>query len=104
MKAIHAVIQVGKLHSIREALADLPSFPGMTVTRAEGCGSNEDKEDRDSRQNLVDFSPKVRLEILAPDEQVDEILKTIHTFAHTGQLGDGVTWVTSVDQFHRIRF
>ena len=104
MKAINAVIQTGKLHAIREALGELPGFPGMTVTRAEGCGPATEAGDLDLRQALTEFSPKVRIEILAPEEKVDEILGIIRRLAHTGRVGDGVAWVSPVDGFYRLRF
>jgi len=106
MKAINAVIQTGKLHVIREALEELEGFPGMTVLRAEGCGPAEEAEewDLDPSRALVEFSPQVRIEILSPEEKVEEILRIILKLAHTGHVGDGVAWVSPVDEFHRIRF
>jgi nitrogen regulatory protein P-II 1 len=106
MKEIKVIIQPGKLEKVRAALTALPEFPGMTVTRVEGCGPAEDKlgQAMNVREQLTDFSPKVRLEIVVPDEIVNTIVTLIHSLAHTGHAGDGVIWVTPVDHFGRIRF
>ena len=105
MKEIKAVIQPGKLEKLREELTDHPEFPGMTVTRVEGCGPYESENSwpLGIRHELTDFSPKIRIEILAPDQMVDTIVETIHRITHTGQVGDGVVWVTNAEQFHRLR-
>ena len=105
MKEIKAIIQPGKLETLREALADLPDFPGMSIHRAEGCGPTSDRtsQPKTVRQVLTDFSPKVRIEIIAPDAMVESILATIREATHTGRLGDGIAWVTPVESFLRIR-
>jgi nitrogen regulatory protein P-II 1 len=105
MKEIKAIIQPVKLHAVREALVALPEFPGMSVSHVEGCSGTKDRKDRplNLREELIEFSPKIRLEIVAPDEIVDEIVRIIHEVAHTGRTGDGIIWVTVVDDFLRIR-
>lgn len=104
MKEIKAVVQPGKLQKIRDALDALPEFPGMSVSNAEGCSPHENRTHRPGvKQELTDFSPKVRIEIVAPDEQVGQIIQIIRELAHTGRAGDGVVWVTPVEEFHRIR-
>ncbi|QSA95850.1 P-II family nitrogen regulator [Methylococcus sp. EFPC2] len=106
MKVIKAVIQPHKLELVREALTAVPEFPGMTISRVDGCGPALDKEghDQDVREQLTDFSHKVRLEILAPDEIAGKLAELIHRVAHTGQTGDGIVWITAVESFERIRF
>jgi nitrogen regulatory protein P-II 1 len=104
MKEIKAVIQPAKLQQIRDALDALPGFPGMTVSKTEGCSPHENRPFPHSvKEELTDFSPKVRIEIVAPDETAPEIVALIRKLAHTGRPGDGVVWVTTVDEFHRIR-
>jgi nitrogen regulatory protein P-II 1 len=104
MKEIKAVIQPQRLARVREAVRRIPDFPGMTVTPAEGSGYHPDRpRASDIKTELTDYSRKVRLEIVAPDEQVAALVSLIRNTCHTGQPGDGVVWVTAVEQFHRIR-
>jgi nitrogen regulatory protein P-II 1 len=104
MKEVKAIIQPGKLQKIRDALDALPDFPGMSVSRLEGCSPHQSRTTPHStREELLDFSPKVRIEILAPDEKARQIVDLIRKLAHTGRAGDGVIWMTPVDEFHRIR-
>ncbi|MBX9630364.1 MAG: P-II family nitrogen regulator [Burkholderiales bacterium] len=104
MKEIKAVIQPSRLSRVREALRKVPGFPGMTITAAEGCSDVSDLalQKRDTEE-LVEFSRKVRVEIVSPDEHVDEMVRIIHELCHTGQRGDGIVWVTPVDTFSRLR-
>ncbi len=104
MKEIKAVIQPARLARVREAFRRLPDFPGMTVSRAEGSGYHPDKPmPVGVKSELTDYSQKVRIEIVAPDEMVARLLVIIHEACHTGQPGDGVVWVTQVESLHRIR-
>lgn len=101
MKEIKAIVQPFKLTKVRNALRLLPDFPGMTVTRVEGCSSIMQAE-HDIKSELTDFSPKVRIEILAEEHQIDAIIQTLAEAAHTGQKGEGLVWVTDVVQHARI--
>lgn len=104
MKEIKAVVQPARLVKIKEAFSAVKQFPGMSVSRVEGCSYHEqEKVPRNVREALTDFSPKVRIEIVAPDERVDEIVEIIHHCAHSGRAGDGIVWVTPVDSFRRLR-
>ncbi len=104
MKEIKAVIQPGRLARLREAFRAMPDFPGMTVTRAEGSGYHPDKPAQHTvKSELTDYSAKVRIEIVAPDELVDRLIAAIYEAAHSGQAGDGVVWVADVHRFHRLR-
>lgn len=105
MKEIKAIIQPAKLEKIREALTSLDCFPGMTVSRVEGCSPSEGRADHvpGILEQLTDFSPKIRLEILAPDDRVESIVRLIHRLVHTGHAGDGIVWVTEADHFYRLR-
>ena len=97
MKEIKAIIRPNRLSVLRERLMLLPCFPGMTVSKAEGCsarsvlqGTTRPKDD------LADYVPKVRIEIVAPDDAAEEIMEVIIKVGQTGQVGDGLVWVTDV--------
>ncbi len=103
MKEIKAIIRPSRLHKIREAFRGLPGFPGMSASHVEGCSAHAGEERHDTlKEELTDFTKKVRIEIVAPDEMVPDILRIIHQNAHTGQMGDGVLWVTEVGTFRRL--
>ncbi|NNM82902.1 MAG: P-II family nitrogen regulator [Burkholderiales bacterium] len=100
MKEIKAIIRPSHLHKVRDAFRALPGFPGMTVSQAEGSSAHSGVERHDTiRGELTDFTRKVRIEILAPDEMVLDIVSIVHENAHTGQMGDGVLWVSEVQDF-----
>ncbi|MBX9965435.1 MAG: P-II family nitrogen regulator [Burkholderiales bacterium] len=104
MKEIKAVIQPSRLSRVREALRKVRGFPGMTITAAEGCSDVPDlAPQRRDTEELVEFSRKVRIEMITRDEHVDEMVRIIHDLCHTGQRGDGIVWVTPVDTFTRLR-
>lgn len=104
MKEIKAVIQPNRLSRLRHALRSMKGFPGMTVVQADGCSAEEHPA---AEANLVgeltEVSSKVRIEIVAPEEQVEEIMKIIYEAGHSGQKGDGIVWVTDVGAFRRLR-
>ncbi|MDD4928016.1 MAG: P-II family nitrogen regulator [Gallionella sp.] len=103
MKEIKAIVRPQRLHKIRDAFRNLPGFPGMNISNVEGCSAHAGAEHHDSlREELTDFSKKLRIEIVAPDEMAADIVSIIHTHAHTGQAGDGVLWVTEVQAFRRL--
>lgn len=104
MKEIKAIIQPQRLDRLRDAFRGMPGFPGMSVSRAEGCSPDEGpKAGQGLREELADFSPKVRIEIIARDEQMEEIVGLIYAHTHTGRQGDGIIWVTDVISFRRIK-
>lgn len=104
MKEIKAVIQPSRLSRVREALRKVRGFPGMTITAAEGCSDVEDLAlQRRDTEELVEFSRKVRIEMVTADEHVDEMVRIIRELCHSGQRGDGIVWVTPVDDFSRLR-
>ncbi len=103
MKEIKAVVRPNRLHKIRDAFRSLPGFPGMSISHIEGCSGHAGTEQHDTlKGELTDFTKKVRIEIVAPDGMVQDILRIIHHNAHTGQAGDGVLWVTEVGEFIRM--
>lgn len=103
MKEIKAIVRPTKLHKIRDAFRLLPGFPGMNISPVEGCSAHAGIERSDSlKDELTDFTKKLRIEIIAPDDMLDDILSIIHRTAYTGQTGDGVLWVTEVQVFTRL--
>lgn len=99
MKEIKAVIRPNKLAAVREALLALPGFPGMTVTRVEGCSApNRHVGRKDIKDELTDYTPKVRIEIVAPDEVADAIYQRVTEVAQTGHYGDGIVWLVDVER------
>ncbi|MET1083234.1 MAG: P-II family nitrogen regulator [Burkholderiales bacterium] len=102
MKEIKAVIQPSKLTRIRSAFRHVKDFPGMTVTKVEGCGRDAHHARKTIREELTEFSPKVRIEIVAPDHLVVGILQILVEVAGTGQRGDGIVWVTEAERMIRL--
>mgnify|MGYP001766829347 CR=1 FL=1 len=99
MKEIKAVIRPNKLPNLRDALMALPGFPGMTVTKVEGCSAPSRHVSRQRiRDELTDYSPKVRVEIVAPDDVAEAIFQRITEIAQTGHYGDGLVWITDVER------
>lgn len=100
MKEIKAVIRPNKLAVLRNALVALPGFPGMTVTKVEGCSapSRHVPARTKIKDELTDYTAKVRVEILAPDEVAEAIFQRITEVAQTGHYGDGLVWITEVEK------
>lgn len=100
MKEIKAIIRPNKLAVLRDALVVLPGFPGMTVTKVEGCSapSRHVPARAKIKDELTDYTPKVRLEIVAPDEVAEVIFQRITEVAQTGHYGDGLVWITDVQR------
>ena len=102
MKEIKAVIQPSKLPKLRSAFRHLKDFPGMTITKVEGCSRDAPQGRKSIREELTEFSPKVRIEILAPDDLVEAILQILVEVSATGQRGDGIVWVTDAERMIRL--
>jgi len=103
MKKIEAIIQPFKLEPVKEALHAL-SVQGMTVTEVKGFGVQKGiREVYRGMEYQVDFLPKVKIEIVAPDEKVKSIVDTIVAKARTGRIGDGKIFVYPVAEVIRIR-
>ena len=100
MKKINAIVRPVRLEALRSALRRLPDFPGMTVTDCSGMSA----PDRlgENRDPLADFSSKVRIEIVADDAQTLPIIDTIRACAATGQVGDGLVWVSPIEEMWRL--
>ena len=103
MKLVVAVIKPFKLDEIKEVLEGI-GIQGMTVSDARGFGRQRGHtEVYRGAEYQVDFIPKTRLEILAADDQVDEVVKAIVETARTDAIGDGKVWVVPAEQVVRIR-
>ncbi|HWT83156.1 MAG TPA: P-II family nitrogen regulator [Candidatus Methylomirabilis sp.] len=102
MKEIKAIVQTPKLQKIHDAFHRAPGFPGISAIRADWFGSHADRP-KTPKEELTDFAKKTLITLLAPDELVDQIVKIIVDCAYTGQPGDGLIWVTPVEQAIRIR-
>jgi nitrogen regulatory protein P-II 1 len=103
MKKVEAIIQPFKLEPVKEALHAL-SVQGMTVTEVKGFGVQKGiREVYRGMEYQVDFLPKVKIEIVAPDEKVKSIVETIVAKARTGRIGDGKIFVYPVAEVIRIR-
>ena len=103
MKQITAVIQPFKLEEVRESLADV-GVSGLTVTEVKGFGRQKGHTELyRGAEYVVDFLPKVKVEVVVKDEDVDRVVEAIVAAAKTGKIGDGKIFVTPVEQVIRIR-
>ena len=103
MKKIEAIIKPFKLDEVKESLGEI-GVQGMTVTEVKGFGrTGGKKEVSRGSAYVVDFVPKVKLEIIVKDDIVHQVLSTITEAAKTGRIGDGKIFVTPVDEVIRIR-
>jgi nitrogen regulatory protein P-II 1 len=103
MKLIVAVLKPFKLDEVKEALKTL-GVQGMTLTEAQGFGRQRGHtEVYRGAEYEVDFVPKIRVEIVVDDVQVDEVVDAVVRTAATGKIGDGKVWVVPVDQVVRVR-
>ncbi|MBE0619262.1 MAG: P-II family nitrogen regulator [Burkholderiales bacterium] len=103
MKKIDAVIKPFKLDEVREALSEI-GVSGLTVTEVKGFGRQKGHTELyRGAEYVVDFLPKVKIEIVVADNIVEQALEAIIKAARTGKIGDGKIFVTSVEQVVRIR-
>ena len=98
MKEIKAIVRPNKLPVLREALRGIAGFPGMTVSKAEGCSAPSRHLPHTLKEELTDFTPKIRIEIVAPDEVSEAIYAAIVQVAQTGHIGDGLVWITDIER------
>ncbi|WP_199612065.1 nitrogen regulatory protein P-II [Flocculibacter collagenilyticus] len=103
MKKIEAIIKPFKLDDVREALAEI-GIAGMTVTEVKGFGRQKGHTELyRGAEYMVDFLPKVKLDIVVTEETVDRCVEVIANTAHTGKIGDGKIFVYDVERVVRIR-
>ena len=103
MKKLEAIIKPFKLDEVKEALHDL-GVKGLTVTEAKGFGRQKGHTELyRGAEYVVDFLPKVKVEVVVEDALLDRALEAIQHAAHTGRIGDGKIFVASIDEVIRIR-
>ena len=103
MKKIEAIIKPFKLDEVKEALNG-KGIKGMTVSEVKGYGRQKGhREIYRGAEYVVDFIPKVKLEIIVDDEGVEELIETIRQAANTGKIGDGKIFVMPVSEVIRVR-
>ncbi|WP_138413278.1 P-II family nitrogen regulator [Sinomonas gamaensis] len=103
MKLITAIVRPEKLDTIREGLESY-GVQGLTVTKASGYGRQRGyTQVYRGAEYTVDLVPKIRVEVLASDEQTEDILDVIVAAANTGKAGDGKVWTVQVDDVVRVR-
>jgi nitrogen regulatory protein P-II 1 len=103
MKKIEAIVKPFKLDEVREALSEL-GVTGLTVTEVKGFGRQKGHTELyRGAEYVVDFLPKVKVEVIVADGMVDGAIDAVVKAARTGKIGDGKIFVTSVEQVVRIR-
>src|ERR1700680_1866805 len=103
MKKVEAIIKPFKLDEVKEALHEV-GIKGITVTEAKGFGRQKGHTELyRGAEYVVDFLPKVKIEVVMEDALVERAVEAIQQAAHTGRLGDGKIFVTTIDEAIRIR-
>ena len=103
MKLVTAIIEPFKLDDAREALSEV-GVQGMTVTEIKGFGRQKGHTELyRGAEYVVDFLPKIKLEVAVSDDKVDDVLSAINNSTKTDKIGDGKIFVTSLEQVIRIR-
>jgi nitrogen regulatory protein P-II 1 len=103
MKKIEAIIKPFKLDDVKEALSEIGIY-GMTVTEVSGYGRQKGhKEIYRGAEYVVDFVPKIKIELVVSKERADEVVDTVRNAANSGKIGDGKIFVLPVEQVVRVR-
>ena len=103
MKKIEAIIKPFKLDEVKEALHEI-GVSGITVLEAKGFGRQKGHTELyRGAEYVVDFLPKVKLEVVVSDDQTDRVVEAISNAAQTGRIGDGKIFVSTIDKAIRIR-
>ncbi|MFN8721469.1 MAG: P-II family nitrogen regulator [Rhodospirillales bacterium] len=103
MKKVEAIIKPFKLDEVKEALHEV-GIKGITVTEAKGFGRQKGHTELyRGAEYVVDFLPKVKIEVVMEDQMVDRAIEAIQQAAHTGRIGDGKIFITPVEDVVRIR-
>ncbi|OHV08328.1 MULTISPECIES: P-II family nitrogen regulator [Kushneria] len=103
MKLVSAIIKPFKLDDVRESLSEV-GVQGITVTEVKGFGRQKGHTELyRGAEYVVDFLPKVKLEVAVDESMVDEVIEAITSVANTGKIGDGKIFVSPLDQVIRIR-
>ena len=103
MKLVTAIIKPFKLDDVREALSEI-GVQGITVTEVKGFGRQKGHTELyRGAEYVVDFLPKVKIEVATSDDLLDQVIESISKAANTGKIGDGKIFVTALEQAIRIR-
>ena len=103
MKKIEAIIRPFKIDDVREALLEI-GIKGMTITEVKGYGRQKGHTEMyRGSEYQIDFLPKMKIEIIAPDNNIEKIVDTILKSAKTGQVGDGKIFIYPVEEVIRVR-
>ena len=103
MKLVTAIIKPFKLEEVRQSL-DLIGITGMTITEVKGFGRQKGHTELyRGAEYVIDFLPKIKVEIAVSIEQLEDVIETITKSASTGKIGDGKIFVSTLDQVIRIR-
>lgn len=103
MKKIEAIVRHFKLEDIKNALNEV-GVEGMTITEVKGFGRQKGHTEMyRGTEYAIDFVPKVKIEVVCSDEQIDQIIDTLMNTAQTGQIGDGKIFITELADAIRIR-
>ena len=103
MKMVTAIIKPFKLDDVREALSDV-GIKGLTATEVKGFGRQKGHTELyRGAEYVVDFLPKLKLEIATADDQVEAVVEAIKKSAYSGRIGDGKIFISSLEQVVRIR-
>ena len=103
MKKIEAVIKPFKLEDVKDALADI-GITGMTVSEVKGYGRQKGHSELyRGAEYVVDFLPKIKMEMVVDDDAVEQVTNVIVEAARTGKIGDGKIFVSDIDKIIRIR-
>ncbi len=103
MKLVTAIIKPFKLDDVREALTE-HGIQGLTVTEVKGFGRQKGHTELyRGAEYVIDFLPKLKIEIAVASERVDEVIEVITRTANTGKIGDGKIFITNIEQAIRIR-
>ena len=103
MKKVECITRPLKLEPVKDALTDI-GIVGMTVTEVRGCGKQRGRTERyRGAEYVVSLLPKVKIEIIIPDDQVEGVVNAIAETARTGEIGDGKIFVLPVQEVVRIR-
>lgn len=103
MKRVEAVIKPFKLEDVKDALAEI-GITGMTVSEVKGYGRQKGHSELyRGAEYVVDFLPKIKMEIVVDDENVEQVINTIVEAARTGKIGDGKIFVSDIEKIIRIR-
>ncbi len=104
MKEIKAIIRPFKLLDVVTELQNIEGLPGATISEIKGFGKSKAKNAHDKVvYEMVDFIPRVKIEIVVEDEMTEKVVETIQKYSHTGKTGDGKIFVINVDDVIKIR-